>query len=1035
MKFDRRQAIGLGLAGGTLAALPHAAHARNSAAVINPRVCGLATPLALGELTPRFSWERNGPAVQQAWRIRVARDEAALATGKDLLWDSGRVKGGECFDIAYGGQPLASRGAAVWQVEVETSEGVIHGPVSRWETGLAPADWQAQWIASETATARADRMAGLHWLTGADPLPAGRHRAFRWTFDLPLAGAVELCLSAHKTTGLWIDGVPAPEPRDGPARWTEMAVYPLNLAAGRHVVAVEVQRIPGFGVPPPVLAALLRHGAQSEQRLSSADAQWKVAVEPPTGWTDARFDDAGWAAAVAATGSMPVGRPWPITPASRLKRSFAVAQPVLRARLHASAMGVYEGSLNGQPLDDRRLAPEFTDPSKRVLYQTYDVTHLIRPGDNTLGFVVGDGWYGSRFSTSGRFSFGDAPCRLLAQLELEHADGSRSMVGTGPDWQIADAEILAHSIYDGEVHDARAELPGWSLPGATGGTWRPAEPVPAPPVAVEPQRCPPIRLHETLQPRDVRKLGPGHYTLDFGQNFAALPRLQVAAAAGTRIELRFAELVNDDGTVDQANLRTARARDIYIAAGRGRETWMPRFTYHGFRYVEVIGVPDDPAAWHLEAAALYQDLPLTGQFRCGDAVVQQFWRNTLWSQKSNFQGLPTDCPQRDERLGWMGDAQVFWPAAAWNMDVAAYTGRVMEDMRHGQSAKGGFPDCIPPFVPTMNLSSPGWGDAGIALPWTAWMRSGDSGLIQANWAAMQAWLAHILDANPNWLWQKNRGADYGDWLSVDAPTANPGAPTTPKDLVATAYWARNARMMAQMASAIGDQAAVARYHAQFEAIVAAFRTAWLGAEGHVGNGSQTGQTLAIAFDLLPAAMIGPAGRILAADIARRGNHLSTGFLGTPHILDALVLAGQPDVAITLLTQRTAPSWGYMVERGATSIWERWDSDKGDTGMNSRNHYGLGAIGDFLFRRVAGIEPLDPGFSRVRIAPIIDPRLGHAGATYHSVSGLIRTDWTVQGQRWQLDVEVPAGVSAEVVLPGRRRVHARGGANRYSGMLA
>lgn len=1029
MDLNRREALALGLAGGSLAALPFPAGAQGPT-VANPRVCGLDSPLALGDLPPRFSW--NPPAgAQRAWRIRVAQTEAALRSRTGLLWDSGRTAGAQCHDIAYGGPPLPARGMAVWQVELETAAGTLLGPVSRWETGLGPGDWQAHWIASETLVARADRSAGLHWLAGAEPLPVGKHRAFRWTFDLPEGGDAELCLSAHLLTGLWIDGSPAPAPRDGPARWTEMAVYPLHLAAGRHVIAVEVQRQAGFGVPPPVLAALLRHGPGLDRRLSSADARWAVAVEPAAGWTDPGFADAGWAAAIAAAGTLPVGRPWPNTPASRLRREFTVAVPVVRARLHATALGLYEGWINGQPIDDRRLAPEFTDPSRRVLYQTYDVTHLLHPGANAIGFVVGDGWYGSRFSSSGRYAFGEAPCRLLAQLELDHADGSRTVIGTGPDWQIADAEVLAHSLYDGEIHDARAEAPGWSLPGS-GGVWRTAEVAPAPPIAIEPQRCPPIRLHEVLAARSVRKLAPGHYVLDFGQNCAALPRLTVAAPAGTRIELRFAEQVNPDGTVDQANLRTARARDVYIAAGRGRETWMPRFTSHGFRHVEVTGVPDDPAAWQLEAVTLYQDLPVTGAFRCGDRVIEQFWRNTLWSQKSNFQGLPTDCPQRDERLGWMGDAQVFWPAAAWNMDVAAFTARVMEDMRQGQSAKGAFPDCIPPFVPTLNLSSPGWADAGVVLPWTAWMHGGDTGVIRANRAAMEAWMAHILEANPGWLWQKARGADYGDWLSVDAPTANPGAPTTPKDLVATAYWARDARMMAEMSAAIGDADAAERYRAQFAAISAAFRTAWLGADGHVGNGSQTGQTLAIAFGLLPETAIRPAGAVLAADIARRGNHLSTGFLGTPHILEALVLSGQTAMAITLLTQRSAPSWGYMVEKGATSIWERWNSDQGDTGMNSRNHYALGAIGDFLFRRVGGIRPIEPGFSRVVIEPAIDARLGHGGATYASVSGTIRTDWQVNGRRWAIDIDLPHAIAAEAVLPGGRRTPVRAGANRFSG---
>jgi alpha-L-rhamnosidase len=717
-----------------------------------------------------------------------------------------------------------------------------------------------------------------------------------------------------------------------------------------------------------------------------------------------------------------------------LRGKFNVKAPIRAARLHATALGIYEPWINGTPLRDRKLAPEFTDPSKRVLYQTWDVTELIKPGENVLGMMVGDGWYGSRFGISARFWAGAAPCRMLCQLEIEHADGTRQIVSSGGNWQITDAEVLGHSLYDGEIHDARAQQAGWAVAGASDDGWRKAVPVAAPDVPVEPQRCPPIKVQQVLQPVSSRRIGPGHYLLDFGQNFAGFPRLSVQAPAGTKIEMRFAELVNKDGSADQGNLRTAKARDIYIAAGRGRETWEPRFTYHGFRYVEISGLPDDPGAWTLEALAAWQALPETGTVRIGDAVVEKFWRNSVWSQRSNFFGLPTDCPQRDERLGWMGDAAVFWPAAAWNMDLSAYTARVMEDVRASQSAKGGFPDCIPPYVPSMRLSSPGWADAGVILPHTSWMQNGDTGVIRANWQAMEAYIGWISANNPDHLWQKGRGADYGDWLAVDAPTSNPGAPTTPKALVATACWANDARMMAAMADAIGNTEAASRYLALFDAIRTAFNAAYVSADGAIGNGSQTGMVLAIRFGLLSPQATAITGKALAADIARRGNHLSTGFLGTPHILDALAMAGQEAVAITLLTQRTFPSWGYMVENGATSMWERWNSDQGDVGMNSRNHYAFGAIGDFLYRRIAGIAPATPGFGKVRIAPIMSSLLGHAGATYASVRGVIRTDWTVKDGRFRLDVELPAGIEGEAMLPGGRTARVIPGANRFSGAL-
>jgi len=1041
MKVNRREAIGVSLAGAGVATVNIRAWASTppSSAITSPRVCGLDSPLALGNLPPRFSWQLDLPAQsarQVAYRIMVAREVGELAAGTNLLWDSGRVTSPKSVDIAYGGPALPSRTRALWQVQVWTNESSapVTSAMSAWETGLAAADWRAGWLASETETARADRLAGLHWITGTAALKTGQTRQFRWTFDSPAAPA-ELCLSANEVTGIWLNGQPLTAPQDGPIHWTQMAVYPLALRKGRNVIAVSVIRRTGFGVAPPVLAALLRHGPALTQRMHSASPGWKVSVGADDGWHMPDFVDTAWADAVAATGNLPIGQPWPVNPASRLRKSFTATRPIASARLHATAMGIYDAWLNGRPVGDRKLAPEFTDPSKRVLYQTYDVTDRIVQGQNVLGFEVADGWYGGKFSSSGRFAFGPAPCRVLAQLEIQYTDGSSDIVATGPGWQIAESPVRAASLYDGEVFDARMDRRDWANVGAKADGWREAEPASVPDVAVEPQRCPPIRALETLQPVSAVRLGPGRFVVDFGQNFAGWPRLSIIAPAGTRVEMRFAEILKADGSVDQANLRTAWARDVYIAAGSQRETWEPRFTYHGFRYVELTGVPDDTASWRLEGVVGYQDLGLTGDLRVGDPVVQRFWRNSVWSQKANFYGLPTDCPQRDERLGWMGDAEVFWPAAAYAMDVGAYTGRVMEDMRHGQSAKGAFPDCIPPFVPTMNLSSPGWADAGIILPFTAWHQSGDTGLITANWAAMEAYMDWISASNPDRLWLKGRGADYGDWLSVDADPANPGTATTPKDLIGTAFWAGNCTMMARMASATGNKAAADKYQAQFAAIRTAFNAAYVKADGMVGNDSQTSHVMAIHFGLLSADGVAQSGRRLAADIARRGNHLSTGFLGTPHILDALASSGQESTAIDLLLQRSYPSWGYMVEKGATSMWERWNSDAGDVGMNSRNHYAFGAIGSFLFRRIAGIEAAEPGFSHLAIAPIMDQRLGSAGATYRSVRGTIRTDWSASNGRFRLDIVLPAGVTGDVVLPKGRTAKALPGPNRFSGSLA
>lgn len=1037
MVVTRREAITTGLTMTGLAALPVKLHAaaQTTSSITAPRVCGLTDPLALGDLPPRFSWRVTG-AAQTAWRIRVASSSEDLALGRNLLWDSGKVASSASSDIAYGGKAVTAGQRAVWQVEVWRGPGLpaLHSAPAVWETGVA--SWEGEWLAAETEAARLDRAEGLHWITGEGTLKADQVRGFRWTFESARTGPGEICISAHELVGLWLDGQALSAPQGESRGWTQMAVHSVELTAGRHVLTVAVRRKVGFGVPPPVLAVLLRDGIDLGERRSTNSPGWKTGTEPPKGWEQPGFDDSNWSAAVPATGGLPIGQPWPLYPASRLRREFTLPREVRQARLYATALGCYEASINGARVGDARLAPEFTHPGKRVLYQAYDVTTLLSQGANCIGLEVADGWYGSKFASSGRYSFGAAPCRVLAQLEIEFIDGTRQVISTGPGWQLGDSPVRSASIYDGEVFDARLEQAGWSRPGAQCGGWPAAQTI-APPlgVAIDPQRCPPVRAHEVLRPAAIKRLGAGRYVADFAQNFAGWPRLTVTAPAGTRIEMKFAELAHGDGSIDRSNLRTALARDVYIAAGQGREVWEPRYTYHGFRYVELNEVPDDSAAWSIEGLVGHQDLALTGDLRVGDPMIRKFWENSVWSQKSNFFGLPTDCPQRDERLGWMGDAQVFWPAAAFNMDTQAFTARVCDDLRATQRANGGFVDCIPPFVPGSDSTSPGWADAGIMLPHTSWWQFGDCGVVAANWQAMARYMAMIVQANPDHLWVKARGFDYGDWLSVDAPDSNPGLATTPKDLIATAYWARNAAMMASMAAAIGQDSTP--WRELFEAIRNAFNTKWVRPDGSIGNGSQTGHVLAIAFGLLDDQVRAAAGRNLAADIARRGNHLSTGFLGTPHILDALALSGQEQVAVTLLTQRSAPSWGYMAEHGATTMWERWNSDKGDVGMNSRNHYAFGAIGAFLFRRIAGIDPVAPGFARLRVAPILDPRLQSGGATYRSVRGTIRTDWTVKAGHYKLDVELPPAVAAEVHLPTGgppRVVAAKAGLNRFSGTL-
>ncbi len=1004
--------------------------ASETARVVGLQVECLDTPLGLETLRPRLSWRlesaRRG-AGQSAYRVRVGSSEAAVAGGGADLWDSGKVDSDQSFDVAYAGKPLGSRRRCWWTVEVwdEAGEPLPAPTPSWWEIGLLePGDWAAAWLAVEGGEEREDRLAGLNWIWG-DPAAAEQARRFRYRFDLTDAAdeAVLVAAGRDRLLSVHIDGgaitlPPWERNAFGRAGAAELPLGPLD--AGPHTLAAEVRLSRNATRLPPdrgAFAALLklRHADGRVSRLTSGPG-WKTALDPIEDWAHPGFDDAAWVAARPA--AIDPGQPLPPTPARMLRRDFTIAKPIERARLYITALGAYEAFINGQRVGDGRLSPESTDFRKRALYRVHDVTALLRQGANAIGAHVGDGWYASVVAPGGRYAFGPPPRRLLAQLEIVFADGSTAVVGTDGDWRIGISPVLASEIYDGEVWDARAEQPGWNAPGFDAAGWEQGRVATAPSCALVAETAPPIRATMTLQPRAISEPRPGVSVFDFGQNFAGVCRLHVTGKAGDRVELRFAEILKGAGEIDQANLRAAKARDIYILRGDpAGETFEPSFTYHGFRYVEVEGFPGAPTLEALEGVVLHSDLPLTGGLRIEQPLIERLWQNSLWSQRSNFTGIPTDCPQRDERLGWLGDACVFWDAAAFNMDVYAFTARFTDDMRDAQTGAGAFSDYAPAAMRVGDQPAPGWADAGVVLPWTAWMRSGNTSVIERNWDAIVRYLGYLEAANPDHLWRNKRGLDFGDWLALDAK--QPGDPTTPKDLIGSAWWAHSAGLAAEMAAATGRTDEAERLGAMREQIAQSFQSAYVRADGGVGNDSQTGYILALHFGLVPEGLREAAVERLVADIERRGGALSTGFLGTPFALDVLADAGRADLVYDLLLRAEFPSWGYMVAKGATTIWERWNGDVGDVAMNSFNHYALGAVTGFLFRRIAGIAPAAPGFKEIAIRPVLDPRVKRGGGAFRSVLGPISTEWEQgDGGAFRLAAVIPPNAQARVHLPAR-----------------
>ena len=987
----------------------------------------VASPLGVETNKPRLSWlllSRGRNVRQSAYRVTVASSAEALAAGAADLWDSGRVNVSDCFSVPYGGVPLKSRQRCFWRVRVWDEHGVASLPseTSFWEMGLLdPSDWSGQWLAAESEKMREDRAVGFDWIKGPEA-KANQTTKFRRVFEIPANGNATFLLCANGATTAKLDGVQimSSVATVGFGLGTAQQVsFPLK--AGTHVLAVSlgvVQFGRRFRFEGAEIAAFLRVDTADGRSLRIGPKGWKTALAEADGWDKTGFDDSDWSDAAPVAAARP--SPWPPESAVLLRRSFVTSQQVRSARLYVTALGGYEMYLNGRKIGDALLEPESNDFLVRTLYRVHDLTGAITAGENVLGAMVGDGWYAS-YARLGRYPWGPPPRRLLAQLELTYGDGTREVIATGPGWQAALAPVVNSEIYNGETYDARLEQPGWASPGFDAGKWWPAWTAPEPPTKPTAQIDPPIRREMTLPAQSVKKVGPAAFVFDFGQNFAGFARLKVKGPAGARVEMRFAEITKQDGEVDQTNLRSARATDVYTLKGDpAGETYEPHFTYHGFRFVQVTGFPGEPAAENLEGVVIHSDLPFTGKLRIDNPLIDKFWHNTVWSQRSNFMGIPTDCPQRDERLGWMGDANVFWDAAAFNMDVDSFTRRFMVAVRDAQMPSGAFADYSPASIHPEDAegkvgAAPGWADAGVCLPWTVWQRYGDTAIIDENWEAMTRYMHYILGANPDFVWRNGRGSDYGDWLALDAK--QPGDPTTPKDLIGTAMWAHSTDCMAQMAEATNRRQDAAQYRSLLAQIVSAFQRNYIAADGSVGNGSQTGYILALRYNLLPTALRPAAVGKLVADIKRRGTLLSTGFLGTPNSLDVLADAGRSDLVYSLLLRTEFPSWGYMIAKGATTIWERWNGDTGDVAMNSFNHYALGAVCGFMFRRIAGIAPLAPGFRRIGVSTLLDPRVKRVGAEYDSVLGRIATDWRQRdGGRLDLDLTIPPNAAAIVRIP-------------------
>ena len=935
-----------------------------AAPAIPCRAVGLAcefleNPLGLETRTPRLSWRledpRNG-ARQTAFRIAAASSAEKLAAGDHDLWDTGKVESSETLDIAWGS---SQRG------------GGLQTAVSGRRTGVR-----------------------------LPPARSGRRTGVR----LPPAKALRPRSSVFWRVMVWDkDGAASP--------WSETAHFEIGLF-GRGCVT----------------------------------AEWIGAKKPRTK---------------------------PGMPAPMFRKAFLLGAEPVRARLHVSAFGDLEMSVNGKPASGDLFVPGWTDYRKRVPLVTWDVTALLHEGENVLGAMLGDGWFaGTQVWPDHRNHYGPSTA-FLAQLEVELADGSRATVVTDTSWRCTeDGPVRASDHYNGETYDARLEKRGWDEPGFDAKGWRRAAMIEDRP---HPALCArisgPVRRQRTLPALKRTEPQPGRYVFDFGQNMVGRPRLALRGRPGGAITIRYAEMLNADGTLYTENYRSAKSTDVYICGekghlaqspqssqgidktylpgigengndfadlanlARGKSIYEPHFTFHGFRYVELSGdFAAPPECGDVQGIVIHSDMAQTGAFECSDPLANRLFSNLNWGQMGNYLEVPTDCPQRDERLGWTGDAQVFVRTAAFNRDIAAFMEKWMRDIADAQHADGAFTDIAPDIFPDANHGHCGYADAGVVVPWTIYMAYGDKDILREHFDAMARWVGWWAGVAGERLVVPYTGRGswhYGDWLAVDCPVDEDGHPIregapTPSDLLATAYFARSAGLVADAARALGRKADARRFEALRRRVAAAFRREFVTPGGRIAGDTQTGYLVALGFGLVddPKTVARMVDR-LSFLVESRDCSLTTGFLGTPLVCPVLARFGRADLAYKILQRRKYPSWYFQILDGdATTMWERWNSYTskggfGDANMNSFNHYAYGAIGEWLYTTVGGIDAAEPGFRKIRFAPVPGGDITWAKTSLLTRHGTAAIHWRRRRDgALAVELTVPPNTTATLELPGQ-----------------
>jgi len=991
----------------------------------------LQDPLGIGGDAPRLSWQlqadRRG-VTQSAYEVHVATSEAGLASPD--VWDSGTVESGTSVDVVYDGPALQSQQPYVWSVKVWDDAGRASdwSEPGKFETGILDAgEWQADWIGAPERD-----LVGPEWtdytidFTASDISGAlgvyfrGRDESNAYMWQISESARA---LRPHVKSDGGYSVLPA---TSFPAGFDFSALHRYRVTVAGTSIRTWVDdvlldsRTDGTYTGPGVMG-FRTSGAETglvhDVTVTSADGEVLVDTDFPRG-------DRTFSAGTVTDGGLLVDangpEAWLAIPdeVPLLRTDFDAAdKEVTRARVYASAQGVYEFQLNGERVGDHELAPGWTDYNKRVQYQTYDVTDQIRAGANAFGAQLSHGWYSGRVAMFGQDIYGDRDS-LIAQVRIDYSDGTSQVVTTDDSWRTAPGPITSADLLDGESYDARraATIGDWAEPGYDAGSWQQVDVLPGATDKLEPQDDQPVRVTQELDATRLESPDPNAYIYDLGQNMVGKGRFTLSGSPGDTVRIRYAEVLNPDGSIYTANLRSAKATDYYTFATDGPETYEPTFTFHGFRYVEITGLDEAPPASAVTGVVMGTDGDLVSELTTSSPLVNQLHSNIVWGMRGNFLSIPTDCPQRDERMGWTGDINVFARTAVYNMDSQAFLNKWLQDLRDTQNAEGAFPG-VAPIIPGRfdgGYGPAGWADAGVNVPWTLWQAYGDTDVIDENYAAMKKYVDYLAADSTGYI--RSTGG-YLDWLNLDDPT--------PADVLDTAFVAKSTRQFAQMAAAVGRDGDAATYMDRYRAIRQAYQDAFIAADGTVKGDSQTAYILTITNDLVPADKQEEVADQFVETIERRDWHLSTGFLGVDGLLPALTEIGRTDIAYRLLQNEDYPSWGYEIGWGATTIWERWnsimpDGSFGDVGMNSFNHYAYGAVGQWMYSTLAGVSALEPGYRKILIAPQPGEGITFANYGYDTRYGRITSSWKQADAGLTLDVTVPGNTTATVRMPAASR---------------